>query len=70
MRTVCFGGDDGGLSYGPYKQIVAIKSLNTYVNNEPPNPYGYKEQVKIKYKATKTIVRKFKWNSRPDGTTQ
>ena len=29
MRTVCFGGDDGGLSYGPCKQVVAIKSLNT-----------------------------------------
>ena len=59
MRTVCFGGDDGGLSYGPYKQVIAIKSLNTYTNNEPQDPHGYKEQVKIKYEATKAIAGKF-----------
>ena len=29
----------------------------------PKNPHGYKEQVKIRYKATKVIVRKF-----PNGT--
>ena len=59
MRTVCFGGGDSGLSYRPYKQVVAIKSLNTYTNNEPQDPHGYKEQVKIKYEATKAIVWKF-----------
>ena len=63
MRTVCFGGDDGGLSYGPYKQVVAMKLLNIYTNNEPQDPHGYKKQVKIKYKATKAIVGKF-----PNGT--
>ena len=63
MHTVCFGGDDGGLSNGPYKQVVAIKLLNTYTNNEPQDPHGYKEQVKIKYEATKAIVGKF-----PNGT--
>ena len=64
MRSICFGGDDGGLSYAPYKQAVAIKSLNTYTNNDPQDPHGFKEQVMIKYKATKAIVRKF-----PNGTT-
>ena len=63
MCTVCFGSDNGGLSYGPYKQDVVIKLLNTYTNNEPQDPHGYKEQVKIKYEATKAIVRKF-----PNGT--
>ena len=63
MRTVCFGGDDSGLSYRPYKQVITIKSLNTYTNNDPQDPHGYKEQVKIKYKATKAIVGKF-----PNGT--
>ena len=63
LRTVCFGGDDGGLSYGPYKQVVSIKSLNTYTNNKPQDPHGYKEKDKIKYKATKAIVGKF-----PNGT--
>ena len=59
MRTVCFGGDKGCLSYGPYKQVVAIKSLNIYTKNVPQDPHGYKKQVKIKYEATKAIVGKF-----------
>ena len=63
MCSICFGGDDGGLSYGPYKQVVAIKSLNTYTNNDPNDPHGFKEQGKIKYEATKAIVGRF-----PDGT--
>ena len=63
MFTVCFDGDDSGLSYGPYKQVVAIKLLNTYTNNEPQNPHGYTEHVKMKYEATKAIARKF-----PNGT--
>ena len=63
MRTVCSSGDNGGLSYGPYKQVVGIKSLNTYTINEPQDPHGYKELVKIKYEVTKVIVEKF-----PNGT--
>ena len=63
MRTVCFGSDDGGLSYGPYKQNVAIKSLDTYTNNESYDSHGFKEQVKIKYEATKAIAEKS-----PNGT--
>ena len=59
IRTVCFGGDDDGLSYGPYNQVVAIKLMNNYSNNKPYDPHDFKEQVKIKYKATKAIVRKF-----------
>ena len=35
MYTICFVGNHGGLSYGHYRQIVAIKSLITYTNNEP-----------------------------------
>ena len=45
------------------QQVVAIKSLNTYTNHEVHDPNGFKEQVKIKYKATKTIVGRF-----PNGT--
>ena len=43
LRTVFFGGIDSGLSYGPYKQVVAIKSMNNYTNNEPYDPHGFKE---------------------------
>ena len=63
LRTICFSSDDGGLSYGPYKQVVAVKSMNNYTNNEPYDPHGFKEQVKIKYEATKAVAGKF-----PNGT--
>ena len=63
LRSICFGGNDGGLSYAPYKQIVAIKSLNTYTNRNPNDPHDFKEQVKIKFEATKAIVGRF-----PNGT--
>ena len=63
LRIVCFGGDDDGLSYGPYKQVVAIKLMNNYTNNKSYDPHGFKEQIKIKYEATKAIARKF-----PNGT--
>ena len=63
LRTVCFGGEGVGLSYGPYKQVAVVKSMNNYTNNEPYDPHGFKEQIKIKYEATKVIARKF-----PNGT--
>ena len=50
LRTVCFGGDDGGLSYGPYKQVVAIKSMNNYTNNEPYDPHGLKKKSRSSMK--------------------
>ena len=37
--------------------------MNNYTNNEPQDPHGFKEQVKIKFEATETITRKF-----PNGT--
>ena len=55
MRGISFGGDDGGLSFLAYKQVVVVKSFNTYTNNDTYDPNGFKEQVKIKYEATKAI---------------
>ena len=63
QRTTILGGDNSGLSYGPYKQVVAVKSMNNYTNNEPYNLHGLKKQIKIKYEATKAIAGKF-----PNGT--
>ena len=62
-RTDCFGSDYGGLPYMPYKQVVAVKLMNNYNNNEPNDPHGFKEQVKTKYEANKGIAGKF-----PNGT--
>ena len=42
-RILCFGGGNNGLSYAPYKQVEATKSLNTYTNNEVHDPNGFKE---------------------------
>ena len=33
--------------------------MNNYTNNKPNDPHGFKEQVKIKYKATKATAGKF-----------
>ena len=33
--------------------------MDNYTNSEPYNPCGFKEQIKIKYEATKTITGKF-----------
>ena len=63
LHAIYFGGDDGGLSFSPYKQVVVVKSLNSYTNNDTYDPNGFKEQVKIKYEATKAIVGRF-----PNGT--
>ena len=48
LYTVCFGSDNGGLSYRPYKQVVAVKLMNNYSNNIPHDLHGFKEEVKIK----------------------
>ena len=37
--------------------------MNSYSNNKPHDPQGFKEEVNIKYNAVKAVVRKF-----PNGT--
>ena len=59
LRTVCYGSDDGGLSFKPYKNVVVVKSLNNFSNAKPNNPHGYKEELKIKYDAVLAVVGKF-----------
>ena len=63
LRAICFGGDNGGLSYQSYNQVVAIKSFKIYTNNKVHDPNGFKDQVKIKYEAIKATVGRF-----PNGT--
>ena len=59
LHTVYFGSDDGGLSYAPYKQDIAVKLLNNFSNNKPHDTHGYKEEVKIKYDYVKAIAGNF-----------
>ena len=46
-----------------FKEVVTIKLLNTYTNNNPQDPHGLKKQVKIEYEATKGLAGTF-----PNGT--
>ena len=59
VRTVYFGSNNRGLSFGLYKQVVAVKSVNNYSNNKLHDLHGCKEEVKIKYDAVKAVVGKF-----------
>ena len=63
VRKVCYGSNDGGLSFKPYKITVAIKSLNNFINANPSDPHGFKEELKIKFEAVLAVVGKF-----PNGT--
>ena len=63
VRTVCFGSNGGGLSFGPYKPAVSVKLLKNFSNNKPHDPHGFKEEIKIKFNDVKAVVEKF-----PNGT--
>ena len=63
MGTLCYGSDDGGLSFKPYKNVVVVKSLNNFSNAKPNDPHGFKEELKIKHDAILAVVREF-----PNGT--
>ena len=38
LRTICFGSNEDGVSYAPYKQVVAVKLLNNYNNKKNTLP--------------------------------
>ena len=63
VRTVCFRSDNGGLSFGPYTQVIAVKSTNNYSNNKPHDPHVFKKEAKIKYGAVNAVAGRF-----PKGT--
>ena len=55
--------DDGGLSYKPYKMVVAVKSLHNFSSSKSSDPHAFKEKLKIKFGTILAIIRKF-----PNGT--
>ena len=59
VHIVCFGNDNGELSFRTYKQVIVVKLMTNYSNNKPHDPHGLKEEVKIKYDAVKAVVGKF-----------
>ena len=63
LSTVCFGGDNGGLLYAPYKQVMVVKLLNNFSDNRPHDAHGFKEEVKVEHDSVEAIARRF-----PSGT--
>ena len=45
LHIVCFESNNGGLSYGPYKQVIVMKLMDNYSNNKPHDPHGFKVEV-------------------------
>ena len=41
LRDICNGSDDGGLSYQPFKVVVAIKAVCNFTNPDVSNPHLY-----------------------------
>ena len=72
LRTVCFGSDDCGLSYGPYKQIVAVKLMDNYTNNEPclQPSWFQKNRLRLSLRSQGNSWKIPRWNGCSDGTTQ
>ena len=52
LKVVCYKIDDSGLSYKPYKVVVAVKSLHNFTNQQADDPQWFKEEVKVKYNTT------------------
>ena len=65
LQTVCYGSEDRGLSFKPYKNVVVVKSLNNFSNAKPNDPHGFKEELKIKYNAILAVVGKFQNGTGP-----
>ena len=59
LRDICNGSDDGGLSYQPFKAVVAIKGVCNFTNPDVSNPHLYKKELRIKYEAMKAICGNF-----------
>ena len=63
LRVVFYQNNDGGLSYQPYKTVVAIKLLHNFTAFKLEDPHGCKEELKVKNNAKMAITGKF-----PNGT--
>ena len=59
LRTVCYWRVNEGLSFKPWKNFVAIKSLKNFIKVKQNDPHGFKEELKIKYDAVLDVAGKF-----------
>ena len=59
LEVICYESNNGGLSHKPYKIAVTVKVLHNYTNLKPSDPRGFKEELKVKYKATLAVIGTF-----------
>ena len=59
LCNIANGSDDGGLSYQPFKVVSTLKSLSLFLSQAVTNVHYFKKELKVKYKATKSICSKF-----------
>lgn len=63
LRRLCYGDDDGGMLFKPYKAVLAVKALGNFANSKPHDPHTFKDELKTKFQATLAITNQF-----PNGT--
>lgn len=63
LRTICYGDDDGGLSFKPYKAALAVKTLNNFMNKKLHDQHAFKDELKTRFQATLALTNRF-----PNGT--
>ena len=49
LRDICNGSDDGGLSFLPFKTVLALKSLHLFLTQDVTNVHHFKKELKVKY---------------------
>ena len=63
LQNISNGITDGGLTFQPIKIIVGSKGLSNYTNNDLTDLYLFKDDLIVKYEATKAQA-----GDRPYGT--
>ena len=63
LSAICHGNADGGLSFGPYKNTVALRNVSNYVNPKVEDPHYYKAELKTKFQAVLALSGRFPYGT-------
>lgn len=58
-QEMCFGSNNGGLTYPPINAITIIKGLHNYSNRDASDKHPFKEDMKTKFAAAKAVAGNF-----------
>ena len=56
---MCFGSNNGGLTYPPINAITIIKGLHNHLNWDASDKHPFKEDMKTKFAAAKAVAGNF-----------